>query len=270
MKLSRRSFMIKMFLGVLGLLLLDAFWLEQYFVEWNTFDLSKDDKKKLKAIQLSDLHLEKIKSVHKSLAKRINKELPDVLFLTGDSITRNSRIPLLKEFLSLIDQNIQKVAILGNKEYSGRVDIKELRQALNAYNCTLLINESIIFKTEITKVNILGLDDMVFGTPNFESASKEIDRSLPTIVLNHCPIYRETVDEVSDSIGIKPIILSGHTHGGQITFFGRPLMTPYGSGDYVKGWYSNEISKMYVSKGIGTTIFPIRFGARAEATIFYI
>ncbi len=61
--------MIKMFLGVLGLLLLDAFWLEQYFLEWNTFDLAKDDKKKLKAIQLSDLYLEKIKRVHKSLAK---------------------------------------------------------------------------------------------------------------------------------------------------------------------------------------------------------
>ena len=170
--------MIKMFLGVLGLLLLDAFWLEQYFLEWNTFDLAKDDKKKLKAIQLSDLHLEKIKWVHKSLAKRINKELPDVLFLTGDSITKNSRIPLLKEFLSLIDQNIQKVAILGNKEYSGRVDIKELRKALNAYNCTLLINESFVLKTKLAKVNILGLDDLVFGTPDFESASKEIN--------NHC------------------------------------------------------------------------------------
>lgn len=66
------------------------------------------------------------------------------------------------------------------------------------------------------------------------------------------------------------MILSGHTHGGQIVLFGNVFFTPLGSGSYVKGWYENEHSRMFVSKGIGTSALPIRFGARAEATIFYI
>ncbi|MBD1261175.1 metallophosphoesterase [Maribacter polysiphoniae] len=269
MKLSRRGFVIKFFLGVLGLFFLDAFWLEQYFIEWNIFDISNGNQNKIKAIQLSDLHLKEIKKVHKPVAKRINKELPDVLLITGDSITRNSRIPLLSEFLSLLDYKIKKIAILGNKEYSGRVNLKDLRETLESHNGILLINESYVFDIKSRKINILGVDDFVFGKPDFARASQDIDYKLPTVVLNHCPAYRKTIDEISSSLDIKPTILSGHTHGGQITFFGRPLMTPYGSGEYVKGWYPGETSQMYVSKGVGTTILPIRFGARAEASILY-
>lgn len=270
MKLNRRSFLIKLFFGIVGIVLLDAFWFEHYFIEWNTFDISKNNKKKIKAIQLSDLHLKKIRSVHRSIAERINKELPDVLLLTGDSITRNSQIPVLTAFLSLLDPNIRKVAILGNKEYSGRIDLTVLDEAYKAYNGVLLINELYVLETESRKINILGVDDFVFGYPDFMMASKKMDRTLTSLVLNHCPAYRNSIDELSVSMNLEPIILSGHTHGGQVTFFGIPLMTPYGSGKYVKGWYSNEISQMYVSKGIGTTILPIRFCARAEVAIFYV
>ena len=270
MKLNRRSFLLKFFFGIVGILFLDAFWLERYFLEWNSFDISNGNKSKIKVIQLSDLHLEKVKSFHKSLAEKINKELPDVLILTGDTITRNSRFALLKEFLSLLDPKMRKVAILGNKEYSGRIDLDLLRATYVAHNCTLLINESLVLKSKSRKINILGIDDLVWGQSDFMMARENIDRSLTSLVLNHCPAYRTSIDEISASMKLKPIILSGHTHGGQVTFFGIPLMTPYGSGKYVKGWYCNDISQMYVSKGIGTTILPIRFGARAEVAIFYV
>lgn len=60
------------------------------------------------------------------------------------------------------------------------------------------------------------------------------------------------------------LVLSGHTHGGQITFFGIVPFKPQGSGRYLKGWYKDTDPKMYISKGIGTSILPIRLGARAE------
>ena len=172
--------------------------------------------------------------------------------------------------MALIDHKIQKVAILGNKEYAGRVDLKLLRKTYESNNCILLINESYEFKTKFRTINIIGIDDFVCGYPDFLRAVKNIDKALTLVVLNHCPVYKSTIDKLSTKLNLKPTILSGHTHGGQITFFGTPLMTPYGSGEYVKGWYSNETSKMYVSKGIGTTLLPIRIGARAEASIFYV
>jgi predicted MPP superfamily phosphohydrolase len=268
--MKRRSFIIKFLLGVVGLLTLDAFWFERYIIDWNTFDISKGNKNKIKAIQLSDLHLTEIRSTHKSLAERINSELPDLICITGDAITRNSRIPILHDFLALLDPNIQKVAILGNKEHSGRVDLNSLKETYKASNCLLLVNESYIFRTRQRAINLMGIDDFVSGKPNFKQAARAIDIALPLLVLNHCPQYRSTIDKVSTELNLKPFILSGHTHGGQVAIFGKPLFTPYGSGNYIKGWYTNETSQMYVSKGIGTTVLPVRFGARAEASIFYL
>jgi predicted MPP superfamily phosphohydrolase len=271
MKFNRRQFILKLILGSISFVVLDSFWLETYFIEWTEHDVSESETNKIKAIHLTDLHLHNIKSVHRSLADRINEERPHVIFFTGDSIERNKYLPVLQDFLSLINVDIPKIAILGNKESSGRVDLQKLKDIHAKYNGILLINEAYLFKTENREINIIGLDDLVHGYPDYKKTIKDIDKSLTTVVLNHCPAYRAQIDLISLEQKIKPeLILSGHTHGGQVAFFGRPFFTPYGSGEYVKGWYNNEISKMYVSKGIGTTMYPIRFGARAEASIFYI
>ena len=64
------------------------------------------------------------------------------------------------------------------------------------------------------------------------------------------------------------ICLSGHTHGGQVTLFGRPFWTPRGSGRFVAGWYETPSCRLYVSRGVGMSILPIRFGARPEVAVF--
>tara|TARA_R110002049_G_C9042573_1_gene552877 strand:- start:128 stop:943 length:816 start_codon:yes stop_codon:yes gene_type:complete len=271
MKLNRRRFILKLFLGSISFLVLDSFWLEIYFIEWTEHDISETESNKIKAIHLTDLHLHSINLVHNSIANRINKERPDVIFFTGDSLERNKHLTVLQDFLDLINIKIPKIAILGNKESSGRIDLQQLRAVYEKYNGVLIINEPYLLKTKTRLINVIGLDDYVHGNPDFQKATEGIEKSLPTIVLNHCPVYREEIDRLSLSLNIKPkLILAGHTHGGQITFFGKPFFTPFGSGNYVKGWYNNEMSKMYVSKGIGTTMLPLRFGARAEASIFYI
>lgn len=271
MTLNRRSFIGKLVAGIIGLFVLDAYWLEPYGIEWTEFDISDGNPDKIKFIQLTDLHLRSTGTYHRSVAKRINKEKPDVLFITGDIINHNGYFPFLIAFLDFIDVDLPKIAIMGNKEYSGRVDIDHLREVLRKYNGSLLINESQVFTAKGRKINVVGLDDYVHSDPDFELACKGIDHSLPLVVLNHCPAYRKQIDEVSQKLRIKPdIILAGHTHGGQITFFGKPIFTPYGSAHYVKGWYNNEYSKMYVSRGVGTAIMPIRFACRSEASIFHI
>jgi len=271
LKLNRRRFILKLFLGSISFLVLDSFWLEIYFIEWTEHDISDKESHKIKAIHLTDLHLHSIKMVHNSIAERINKERPDVIFFTGDSLERNKHLTVLQDFLSLIDITIPKIAILGNKESSGRIDLQQLRAVYEKCNGILLINEPYLLKTKNREINVIGMDDYVYGSPDFIKATEGIEKSLPIVVLNHCPVYREEIDSLSISLNIKPkLILAGHTHGGQVTFFGKPFFTPYGSGEYIKGWYNNQISKMYVSKGVGTTNLPIRFGARAEASIFYL
>lgn len=271
MKISRKSFISKLFFGALGFIALDAFWFEKYVVDWTVYDISKNETGKIKVIQLSDLHLHKIKSFHRTIAKRINKENPDAILITGDSINYTSELSILDEFLKLIDHHILKIATLGNKEYEGRIDFGTLRSVYEVNNGMLLINQNHVLNIKNRAINIMGIDDYLAGNADYFIASQNANTSLETIVLNHRPKYRDEIDSINKSLKIPlKLILCGHTHGGQVTFFGKVIFKPTGSGRYLKGWYKSDESLMYVSKGIGTSIIDVRFGARAEASIFYV
>ncbi len=66
-----------------------------------------------------------------------------------------------------------------------------------------------------------------------------------------------------------PLVLSGHTHGGQVRlpFLGAPWCPP-GSGRFEAGWYDVRGGRLYVSRGVGTAVVPVRLLCRPEVTIF--
>lgn len=175
------------------------------------------------------------------------------------------------ELLDLIAKDIPKYVILGNKEYDAHATVEDLNAIFKDYNGIVLKNENHVFKKGKRAINIVGLDDYLHGKPDFNKSIKTIDKSLETIVLNHCPGYTDILDEINleQKVNIK-MVLSGHTHGGQITFFGLKIFTPDGSGNYLKGWCQLNTTKMFVSKEIATTVLPLGFFASAEVAIFYI
>ena len=65
------------------------------------------------------------------------------------------------------------------------------------------------------------------------------------------------------------LMLTGHTHGGQLAldFVHRGLNLSHLLYRCTSGWYENRGAKLYVNRGIGTTGFPIRLGARPEITL---
>lgn len=262
-KISRRKFVKGSVLTTFGLVLLDSFWFEKYVIDWNYFNISKSEDNKVKIIQISDLHFDKLRYFHKSIAKSINSKKPDLLFITGDSLDKRENTKALNEFLELIDHSTQKYAITGNWEYWGNVNLDELKNVYEANNCELLINENRTVSIRNRKVSIIGVDDLVGGNADYKKSISGLIRSKTNIVLSHCPIYRDTISKQKDDLNID-LVLSGHTHGGQITLFGYAPFKPQGSGKYLKGWYKDVEPKMYISKGIGTSILPFRFGARAE------
>ncbi|WP_347921941.1 metallophosphoesterase [Pontimicrobium sp. SW4] len=242
---------------------LDSLWFEKYVVDWNYFDISKSNENKIKIIQISDLHFNQLRYFHKSIAKKINLIKPDLVFITGDSVDKTENIAPFNDFLKLIDKSIKKYAITGNWEYWGNVNLIELEKVYSSNNCELLINENRTISIRNREISIIGIDDLVGGNSDFEKAVKNLKQSNTNIVLSHCPEYRDIIAKQKGSLNID-LVLSGHTHGGQITFLGVVPFKPQGSGEYLKGWYKESEPKMYISKGIGTSILPIRFGARAE------
>jgi len=261
--LTRRKFIKRGILASIGLVLLDSLWFEKYVIDWNYFDISKSEKDKIKIIQISDLHFDQLRYFHKSIAKKINSIKPDLIFITGDSVDKTEKIKSLNEFLELIDNSINKYAITGNWEYWGNVNLTELKNIYSKNNCELLINENRTISIKNREISIIGIDDFVGGNADFGKAVENLKETETNIVLSHCPEHRDIITKQKGNLNID-LVLSGHTHGGQITFLGIAPFKPQGSGKYLKGWYKESEPKMYISKGIGTSILPIRFGARAE------
>jgi predicted MPP superfamily phosphohydrolase len=141
-----------------------------------------------------------------------------------------------------------------------------------------LVNESAVVTTTAGQLRVTGVDDDLTGQPDWGKATRGIPSGerLPHIVLQHTPAWRDTLNRAfDDPRARRPLaMLSGHTHGGQADFFGwRPLLPP-GSGPYVSGWYREGERKnavpLYVSRGIGVSVLPLRFGVRPEITVFEI
>lgn len=268
---TRRKFIKTGVFVSLSALLVNSFWFEKHFIEINDYPLKPSSKGKLglKFIQISDLHLKSVNSQLTRLAAKVNALKPDLIFFTGDALEDVSCLPVLEEFLKLLSFEIKKVAILGNWEYWGNINLAELKSLYQDNNCDLLINQAKQYQFKGKSVLITGIDDFVGGYANVTDALQEFKPSVCHIVLNHCPQYAEVIDRELTEEKKADIILSGHTHGGQVNLFGLVPFLPQGSGKYVKGWYKVGATDMYVSKGIGTSLLPVRFGSRAEVAVFH-
>lgn len=272
MNLNRREFIRWAVRGAVAACLFDAYVIEPHWIKWNTFPLESRGEKNtsLTLVQLSDLHLRKIDQSLIKLAGDINQLKPDILCLTGDVIDRPRYLPVLDQYLGMIDREIPKFSILGNWEYWGGVDLPALKEIYEKYNWRLLVNESAVCPVKGKSVLITGLDDFIGGDPNIKAALNQTPSHDFHMVLSHCPEYRDVLVNFSSHFPWMDVVLSGHTHGGQINLLGFIPVLPPGSGRYVRGWYKEKTPAMYVSSGIGTSLLPLRLGVLPEVTVFQL
>jgi len=276
--LSRRQFLICAFLSGAGLITTDAFCFERYVVEKNEFDIGdKAAGPKIRIVQISDLHLKAVSWYHDALVQGVNDLRPDIIIFTGDTIQSDMGLPLIDRLLPMFDRKIRKVAVPGNWELAKGVNLKEMNNIFKRNNGGLLINKSETLIVRDKRLTITGLDDMMAGRPDFAKAVQGVGGEKNHIVLAHCPAFRDHIvndmerlnRERPGNMQLKiDYVFSGHTHGGQVNLFGFAPFLPPAVGRYLKGWYKEKLPHLYVSKGIGTSILPIRFGARAELAVF--
>ena len=257
----------------LGLLILYAFIIEpNRFVvtrhQLNQQFASKNNS--FKIVQISDLHLKQFSSRAQRIAEQVNKLNPNVVLFTGDSIDKAEQIEGFSRFLSLLNKQTVKYAIMGNWEYWAGVDLEHLTKIYATYNCRLLVNESTLYNYGDRTILITGLDDLV-GKPDLIKSLQGVPPQPNHLLLAHSPAYRDSFssDELAEIAQYKPqYMLSGHTHGGQLSLFGFTPLRPNGSGRYVSGWYRDGVIAMYVSRGLGVSILPVRIGVVPEIGYF--
>lgn len=201
--------------------------------------------------------------------------------LTGDSVDRADRLGELASFLAMLDRATPKYAILGNWEHWGRVNLDALNAVYRAANSRLLINGHAVHETGGRAIRVTGMDDLVGGKPDAWSAFGLGPEVHAHVVLAHCPEHRDVLARraVPNSLEYHPptpatfegatLVLSGHTHGGQVNVLGWTPMLPRGTGRYVRGWFRDPGGPpLYVSRGIGTSVAPVRFGSPPEVAVF--
>ena len=257
----------------LGLLILYAFIIEPNRFVVTRYQLNQQFASKnnsFKFVQISDLHLKQFNSRAQRIAEQVNKLKPNVVLFTGDSIDKVEQLDGFERFLSLLNKQTAKYAIMGNWEYWAGVDLKRLIKIYANHNCRLLINKSILHNHSDHSILITGLDDLV-GKPDLIKSLQGFPRQPNHLLLAHSPAYRDlfSSDELAKIRQYKPqYMLSGHTHGGQLSLFGFTPIRPNGSGRYVSGWYRDGTIAMYVSRGLGVSILPVRIGVVPEIGYF--
>jgi uncharacterized protein len=223
----------------------------------------------LRVALLTDMHAPHDWVEGKHLVDAIRRFDPHIITIVGDAVDERGEEHHVA-FYDALTAPLGKFATLGNWEYQGLCDLVRLRREYDKVGVRLLINETVYLDHQGTPLQLIGLDDLRAGMPNYAL----LDSPPPppegrTLVLAHCPKSFDSVVTVAR----RPVtVLSGHTHGGQIAPFGVAIITPDGSGRYVQGWYPAATGghALYVSRGLGNSGIPFRIGARPELPLLTI
>ena len=226
-------------------------------------DLGFDE---LTIVQLTDVHIGNTigKAFVQECVDRINALKPDIVVITGDLVDR--KIENAKDDLSPLKElqsTFGTYFVLGNHEYyHGAEDIANYMPELNV---KALLNESVIIRDGDKALNLVGINDLQsirFETLPIDTyrAFENVDKTVPTILLSHQP---KSIELVKDKV--YDLMLSGHTHGGQIFPFGFLVMLQQ---PFLAGLHAVTSSKqIFVSRGTGYWGPPVRVFAPSEISI---
>jgi hypothetical protein len=240
-----------------------AWSLEPYWIDLRRLTFDTPLSKPLKVAFLTDLHTYGLGRREAKMLSILDAELPDAILIGGDSVidgdlagpplglAEDPSYARAAEVLRRLRAPLGVWTVRGNWEVARHVPNERAFYETNGVR--FLSNEAAELRSGVW---VAGLDD---GSPDASIASRHIPPGAFVIALFHSPA---TFDAVA---GRWPLALAGHTHGGQVRLpFLPPLWLPEGSGRYVAGWYESSGSRLYVSRGIGTAMLPIRFLCRPE------
>jgi predicted MPP superfamily phosphohydrolase len=257
-RIPRRSFRRTLLLPILFLAVVAAY---AFFIEPKRIEVTHQIfvgkvRRPLRIAQISDLHTRGFGPRERTLVLLIRKENPDLIVITGDTVDHGSLAPA-RDFMANLSAPLGVWVVRGNWE---RWTLNEDERAFYAgFGARFLDNAGAAARDDVW---IAGLDDPMSGSPDLSRALFGAPLDSFKLVLMHAPDYFAEIG------GRFDLALAGHTHGGQVVLpFWGPLWVPEGGKRYLRGFYSQNNSHLYVSRGVGTSIAPIRLNCRPELAI---
>ena len=227
----------------------------------------------LSLVQITDPHLGPFMSVERlaGICERAVERQPDLILLTGDYLTmesNNTPGALAKALEPLKQAQGRVFAIFGNHDHEAP---DEVRAAMMANGIRLLVDESTVVETGAGRVQLLGADHRWTGRDQHLRELVEAHPRVPDalrLVLLHDPSSFPFLPD-----GEADLVLSGHTHGGQLGLVSLGLewtfLTSFpGMPDH--GFWGLGRNRLYVHKGTGHYGYPLRLGVPAEESVLRI
>jgi hypothetical protein len=261
---SRRAFLIAAGGAAAGLAAvgIDAFAYALDQVELNRYDVPVPDLPAaldgVTIAHLSDIHI--YHGLHVAALRTMEivaGAKPDITMITGDLVEKQSQLAELGPFLTACRGRLATVVTMGNWEIQVGVTPGMLSRICSAASVTLLYNETEVVRIGGAVLALVGLDDPRAGIPDPERALRGLPGDAVPIWGFHAPGYADQL--VGRGYPQPPLLLTGHTHGGQIRPPFLPAITPPASGRFVSGWYDDSFAPLFVSRGIGTSSIRARF-----------
>ncbi|MDF2422288.1 MAG: metallophosphoesterase, partial [Nitrosopumilus sp.] len=220
----------------------------------------------IRVAHLTDQHVGRVTpfSVQMAAVQAALAQNPDLIAITGDFVAHSLRyLDQLEALIAAID--VPVFAVLGNHDHW--TGPQAVRACLRHAGVEVLDNAWTSIEIGHQRLQIVGLDDAYTGNADRQKALKGLDpRKAPTLGLSH-------IAEEADGLweGGVPLVLSGHTHGGQVDWMGLPRWTvgALAGHRYVHGLYGDRRADraVYVSAGIGAAVVPFRAGDRGQREV---
>ena len=217
-------------------------------------------------VHISDIHLGQWISAKRieGVVNLVNKLKPDLIAITGDSVSYVVNEPVLEmlRFLKNLKPKDATVAVLGNHDHW--VGAEEIRKVMDESKIIELENDVYTLKRGGAMLYIAGVDSITLEKHDLDAVLRKLPESGPAILLAHEPDFAD----VSAATGRFSLQLSGHSHGGQMIIPG--LGTPFRGSQFRKyplGEYKVGNMVQYTNRGLGTNIFWIRINCPPEITI---
>lgn len=191
---------------------------------------------------------------------RLQSLQPDLLLLGGDLTTSSvSEMERHRAEFRALRAPLGVFAVLGNHDhYTG--DPAAMRAFMEECGVTVLHNRSVTLERDDRRITLCGIDDLHHGEPDLEGALQSTTEDVTTILLSHNPdIFFEAARR-----GVA-LVLSGHTHGGQIRIPGLPVLVRMSRYRLDHGHFEADGSQLVVSRGLGVTGMPVRIACSPEA-----
>jgi predicted MPP superfamily phosphohydrolase len=268
-RVSRRFLIL---LALFQLLLLYAWAIEPNWIEvtrheaW--FKNLPEEFNGLVVAHLSDLHMRGYGARERRVLEKLAEAKPGVIAITGDFTRDGSDPTAIRTFL----KDLQRLnppfgiwAVLGDYDhwYPPAASDEAVRKFFSDAGIALLVNEWGRIGKGFDTMTLAGVDDPFTGADNLGAALRGTHRTPFAILLTHAPQMFMKADLTKFDL-----VLAGHTHGGQVRLPGiGALWLPAGSEGYDSGWFYGLNAQMYVTRGIGTSILPVRFLCRPEIAL---